>query len=129
MGKSSVLFRHAVSVFAVALTGVAASTGVCQVPGKSLIPQRAAIATGPVRRNPANPRYFTDGSGRAIYLTGSHTWANLMDRGQLNRPGVKFNYTAYIKWMVDHNFNFMRLWTAELPNAGGPDYIIQRAIL
>ena len=25
--------------------------------------------------------------------------------------------------MVDHNFIFMRLWTAELPNAGpGPDY-------
>jgi len=29
----------------------------------------------------ANPRYFTDGSGRAIYLTGSHTWNNLQDSG------------------------------------------------
>ena len=38
-------------------------------------------ATGPLRANPANPRYFTDGSGRAIFLTGSHTWANFQDFG------------------------------------------------
>ena len=40
----------------------------------------------------------------------------------MNPPGVAFDYAAYMKWMVDHNFNFMRLWTAELPDAGpGPD--------
>jgi hypothetical protein len=90
---------------------------------KPLAPLRAQIATGPLRANPSNPRYFTDGSGKAIYLAGSHTWANLPDRGQLNPPGVVFDYAAYMKWMVDHNFNFMRLWTAELPDAGrGPDY-------
>ena len=33
----------------------------------------AAPATGPLRVHPTNPRYFTDGSGKAIYLTGSHT--------------------------------------------------------
>ena len=91
--------------------------------GKPLAPVRAQKATGPLSKNPANGRYFTDGSGRAIYLTGSHTWANLLDRGQLNPPGVAFDYAAYMKWMVAHNFNFMRLWTAELPDAGpGPDY-------
>jgi hypothetical protein len=91
--------------------------------GKPLAPVRANIATGPLRVNPTNPRYFTDASGKAIYLAGSHTWANLMNRGQSNPPAVPFDYTAYMKWMVDHNFNFMRLWTAELPNAGpGPDY-------
>ena len=26
---------------------------------------------GPLRHNPANPCYFTDDTGRAIYLTGS----------------------------------------------------------
>ena len=36
---------------------------------------------GPLRVCEANPRYFTDGSGRAIYLTGSHTWNNLQDMG------------------------------------------------
>ena len=38
-----------------------------------------AAATGPLRANPKNPRYFTDGSGKAIYLTGSHTWNNLQE--------------------------------------------------
>ena len=35
-----------------------------------------APATGPLRVHPTNHRYFTDGSGKAILLTGSHTWAN-----------------------------------------------------
>jgi hypothetical protein len=91
--------------------------------GKPLAPLRAQSATGPLRTNPANTRYFTDGSGKAIYLAGSHTWANLLNRGELNPPAAPFDYAAYMKWMVDHNFNFMRLWTAELPDAGpGPDY-------
>ena len=91
--------------------------------GSSLNPVRARTATGPLRVNRANPRYFTDDTGKAIYLTGSHTWANLQDRGALNPPGVSFDYKAYMDWMVSHNFNFMRLWTAELPDAGpGPDF-------
>jgi hypothetical protein len=91
--------------------------------GTHLAAERSQTASGPLRKNPANGRYFTDGSGKAIYLAGSHTWANLLDRGQLNPPGVAFDYTRYMKWMVGHNFNFMRLWTAELPNAGpGPDF-------
>ena len=85
---------------------------------KPLARVRPHVATGPLRANPANPRYFTDGTGKAIYLTGSHTWSNFQDRGALNPPGVVFDYTAYINWMVSHNFNFMRLWTAELPNSG-----------
>ena len=43
-----------------------------------LAPVRAQTATGPLRVNSANRRYFTDGSRKAIYLTGSHTWANLI---------------------------------------------------
>ncbi len=27
----------------------------------------------------SNPRYFTDGSGKAVYLAGSHTWPNFKD--------------------------------------------------
>ena len=89
--------------------------------GTPLARVRAQTATGPLRTNPANPRYFTDGSGKAIYLTGAHTWSNLLDRGTVNPPAVTFDYNAYINWMVSHNFNFMRLWTAELPNVGNTD--------
>ncbi len=87
-------------------------------PSTPLARVRAQSATGPLRVNPANPRYFTDASGKAIYLTGSHTWANLLDRGTVNPPRVAFDYNNYMNWMVSHNFNFMRLWTAELPNVG-----------
>lgn len=30
---------------------------------------------GTLRPCPYNPRYFTDDTGEAIYLSGSHTWA------------------------------------------------------
>lgn len=32
-----------------------------------------------LKRLPSNPRYFTDNSGKAIFLTGSHTWENFQD--------------------------------------------------
>ena len=40
-----------------------------------------AIGGGPLRVHPSNPRYFADGSGKAVYLTGAHTWNNLVDMG------------------------------------------------
>ena len=59
-----------------------------------------------------NPRYFTDGSGKAIYLTGSHTWANLQDIGMTDPPPI-FDWTAYLDFMQKHNHNFMRMWAWE----------------
>lgn len=100
------------------LSVAALTTGCRGEVGVPLAPLRAQRATGPLRVNPANRRYFTDAGGKAIYLTGSHTWPNLLDRGTISPPGIAFDYTNYIKWMVTHNFNFMRLWTAELPNSG-----------
>ena len=36
----------------------------------------------------ANPRYFTDGSGKAILLAGDHTWYTLQDSGYSDPPLV-----------------------------------------
>jgi hypothetical protein len=58
--------------------------------------------------HPSNPRYFTDGSGRAIFLTGAHTWANLQDTGIA--PVPRFDWGAHLTIMKSHNHNFMRLW-------------------
>jgi hypothetical protein len=69
---------------------------------------------GPLHRHPTNPRYFTDNSGRAIYLTGSHTWANLQDIGQPGRQ--PFPYAAWLDFMEAHHHNFMRLWMFEQPS-------------
>src|SRR5258708_36686318 len=58
-------------------------------------------ATGPLRVYPRNPRYFMDGSGRPIFLTGAHTWANLQDTG--TAPIPTFNWQAYLDISSAHN--------------------------
>lgn len=40
----------------------------------------AATVNGLLTVDPTNPRYFTDNSGKAIYLSGSHTWTNIQNR-------------------------------------------------
>lgn len=72
------------------------------------------IATGPLRVHPSNPRYFTDGSGRSIYLTGSHTWSNFKDIGTIDPP-TSFDYDSYLDFLRNYGHNFIRLWTWELP--------------
>ncbi len=69
-------------------------------------PQRPA--KGPLRLHPRNPRYFTDGSGKVVYLTGSHTWTNFQDGDERKTP---FNFNAYLDFLVQHNHNFIRLWS------------------
>jgi hypothetical protein len=79
----------------------------------------AAPASGPLRPLKNNPRYFTDGSGRAIYLAGSHNWHNFQDNGhrfpESQDPPPKFDYTAYLDFLVAHHHNFFRLWRWEAP--------------
>ncbi|HXQ28909.1 MAG TPA: DUF6298 domain-containing protein [Gemmatimonadales bacterium] len=78
-----------------------------------------STAGGPLRRLRSNPRYFTDGSGHAVYLTGSHTWADFQDNGPSDPPRP-FDYDGYLDSLVAWNHNFFRLyvweqakWTAE----------------
>ncbi len=75
---------------------------------------RSRPITAPLRALPTNPNYFTDGSGRAIYLTGSHTWNNLQDWGT-NGSIEPFDFKAYVKMLVAHNHNMTLLWATELP--------------
>ncbi|RJP30094.1 MAG: hypothetical protein C4527_10325 [Candidatus Omnitrophota bacterium] len=72
-----------------------------------------AQAVGPLKVCAENPRYFADGSGKVILLTGSHTWYNLVDMGPTDPPQV-FDYDAYLDWMQKLNHNFMRLWRWEM---------------
>lgn len=70
---------------------------------------------GPLRVSKINPRYFTHNSEKAVYLTGSHTWNNLVDMGPGQSP-EPFDFQGYISWMKKYGHNFMRLWTWELMN-------------
>ncbi|UCD51730.1 MAG: hypothetical protein JSW27_03685, partial [Phycisphaerales bacterium] len=72
----------------------------------------AAPAKGPPRVHPRNPRYFTDGSGKAIFLTGSHTWANFQERG-VEGETPDFDYQRYLDFMAGHGHNFVRMWRWE----------------
>jgi Family of unknown function (DUF6298)/Putative collagen-binding domain of a collagenase len=73
-------------------------------------------AAGPLRAHPASPRYFTDGTKspdgtlKAVYLTGSHTWNNLVDIGR-NDPPEAFDFEAYLDFLSRYGHNFIRLWT------------------
>lgn len=66
---------------------------------------------GPLRIHPANPRYFADSAGNPVYMTGSHTWDNLV---RVNGPsGESMDFDAYLDFMVSHGHNFMRGWSRE----------------
>ena len=84
----------------------------------------AAPATGPLRKLETNPRYFTDGSGKVVYLTGSHTWANFATDMGREKP-VPLDYDGYLDFLVAHNHNFFRGWLWDVPYSvqgpnGGP---------
>lgn len=74
-----------------------------------------APTSGPLRIHPENPRYFTDGpvladgSARAVFLTGAHTWNNQVDMDR-NDPPEKFDWDAYLMFLEKHHHNFVRLW-------------------
>ena len=67
---------------------------------------------GPLRIHPDNPRYFSDGNGHTIWLTGSHTWANLCERG-IEGETPDFDYAGYLDFLEGHGHNFIRLWAWE----------------
>jgi hypothetical protein len=80
---------------------------------------KAESATGPLRVLKTNPRYFTDGSGKAIYLAGSHQWHNFQDNGHRlpegTDPPPAFDFDGYLDFLQKHNHNFFRLWRWEVP--------------
>ena len=68
---------------------------------------------GPLRVHPQNGRYFADAAGRAVYLTGAHTWNNLSDIG-VGDPPAAFDFSKYLDFLQRHHHNFVRLWRWEL---------------
>lgn len=81
----------------------------------------------------ANPRYFAvkdeGGNEQAVYLTGSHIWNNFQDglgpgREAPASNAEKTDFDAYLKFLKEHNHNFIRLWRWEQfkSNAGMADF-------
>ena len=85
----------------------------------SLLPLFAAAADtdpstaiGPLRPHPENPCWFARPDGQAVWLTGSHTWANFQERG-IEGQTADFDYDAYLDFLQRHGHNFIRLWAWE----------------
>lgn len=70
-------------------------------------------AAGPLEVLERNPRYFAaPGTGRAVYLTGSHTWNSFQDWG-VSDPPPALDYGRYLRFLSDHGHNFIRLYVWE----------------
>jgi hypothetical protein len=95
-----------------------------------VVETKPSPAKGPLKVCPDDPRYFTEastelgrtsGSGKAIFLTGSHTWGNLQDYRYAALPSPPpMDFGAYLAFLKRHNHNFFRLWAWEScwnPNA------------
>jgi len=68
---------------------------------------------GPLRVSRRNPRYFEDGNGKTIFLTGSHTWANFQEF--VEDGEAPFIYEEYLDMMESNHHNFMRMWQRNHP--------------
>jgi hypothetical protein len=91
-------------------------------------PFSAPAFNGPLTIHPTNPRYFTDANGSAIYLTGSHTWANFQDKGTTNPPPA-FDFGGYLDFLQQHHHNFIRLWTWEHTKTNSTEYFYPSAYM
>jgi hypothetical protein len=78
---------------------------------------RGGSAKGPLKVCKTNPRYFTDGSGKAIYLTGSNCGWEMQDDawGGYSAQGthVKFGFEKFLNLLASHNLNYVRFWIVE----------------
>jgi hypothetical protein len=75
---------------------------------------------GPLRRHPANPRYFADPAGAPVVLAGSHTWGDFA-----TDAGAGFPYERFLDMLDAYGHNFFRGWVWDLPRSrqgynGGP---------
>lgn len=61
----------------------------------------------------ANSRYFEDQNGNFVFLTGSHTWNNLVDM-DASDPVHEFDYDSYLTFLQGYGHNCLRLWAWEV---------------
>jgi hypothetical protein len=66
---------------------------------------------GLLRVHPESGQRFTSEQGKAIYLTGSHTWTNFQNISGHSQGTL--DYPAYLRLLREKNHNFMRMWVWE----------------
>jgi hypothetical protein len=101
-------FKTNLRSYAVA-AGPTLARGLCSLAMILFIFSESAPALDRLKVCNTNPRFFCDHSGKAVFLTGGHTWNALIDGTY--RPRVDFK--AYMQWMEGSGQNFLRLWRIE----------------
>jgi hypothetical protein len=94
-------------------------------PGQAASPARLANSrllsvalpaiSSPLRVSATNPHFLVDASGRAVYLSGSHTWDDLQDLSQSPGTAALFDFNSYVNFLVAHGQDATILWRKDLP--------------
>jgi hypothetical protein len=76
---------------------------------------------GPLKALTTNSHYFADATGKAVYLTGSHTWDDFQDTDLTTSPAA-FDFNSFVSFLKGHGHNATILWRKDLPTycAWGP---------
>jgi hypothetical protein len=79
---------------------------------------------GLLRVHPSNPRYFTDGSGKAIYLGGHQIFVDLQDNTFGNyttyNQQAQLDWRWYLQFAKARKLNYLRNWTLMSTGCGVP---------
>lgn len=106
-------FRQTVWVSGIVVAARASRRPLLAGPRKPNSKAARRPTAGPLRVHSGNRRYFADRTGKAVYLTGAHTWPNLVDIGPADPP-PRFDFDGYLDFLERYDHNFIRLWTWEL---------------
>jgi hypothetical protein len=72
------------------------------------------LAADVLKVHQRNPLYFSDGSGRAIYLAGHQIFVDLQDNS-FNKEFIRgkrriLDWNGYLDFLREHNLNYLRNW-------------------
>jgi hypothetical protein len=104
---STSIFRKLLKVYLPTIACVGLLYG--QTTSAAASEKKEEVARGPLRVLPSNPRYFTDGTGKAIYMTGAHIFNTFQDWS--DHPSL--DYEGHLNFLQSHNHNFIRMWVWE----------------
>ena len=83
--------------------------------GPPPLPPPPTTITAPLKLSAQNSHLFVDGNGKAVALTGSHTWNDFQD-WSAHGTTHPFDFSAYVNMLTSTHQNFTLLWNTELPN-------------
>lgn len=73
-----------------------------------------SAAMGPLKQSATNSNYFVNPSGKAVLLSGSHTWDDFQDTDTTSSPAA-FDFNAYVSFLKSHGHSVTILWRKDLP--------------